>query len=183
MDQIRDKSGKFSKANNSKTQSKRGDNFSKFNKRAKTTFEDHSYFRSESETESRDGDLDFEGGGNEIDIGCNVDLPLFGDDNDDFWRCGRRVVELELLAKNLYCCICNSPLHLSDIVRERRFGLGMYLSPRFSHATPSGSLFIRRISPFELTQDYRDLEMFLFTGASLSFSVFYSSSSCWQEDI
>ena len=100
MDQIRDKSGKFSKANNSKTQSKRGDYFSKFNKRAKTTFEDHSYFRSESETESRDGDLDFEGGGNEIDIGCNVDLPLFGDDNDDFWRCGRRVVELELLAKN-----------------------------------------------------------------------------------
>ena len=34
------------------------------------------------------------------------------------WNEGRRVVELELLAEQLYCNSCNAPLHLNDIVGE-----------------------------------------------------------------
>ncbi|XP_052083925.1 uncharacterized protein LOC127721281 [Mytilus californianus] len=37
---------------------------------------------------------------------------------------GRRIVELNVLAKGMYCCTCKCPLHLSNIVGERLFGLG-----------------------------------------------------------
>ncbi|KAK3083296.1 hypothetical protein FSP39_018759 [Pinctada imbricata] len=39
---------------------------------------------------------------------------------DDGWRTGRRVVELQSLAQQMYCVTCDSQLHLGDIERERR---------------------------------------------------------------
>ncbi|XP_071146651.1 uncharacterized protein [Mytilus edulis] len=40
---------------------------------------------------------------------------------------GRRVVELDVLAREMYCCRCNLPLHLSNTVGERLFGLASVL--------------------------------------------------------
>ena len=40
------------------------------------------------------------------------------------WKDGRRIVELDTLAINFKACKrCGQPLHLSDCVRETRFGL------------------------------------------------------------
>ena len=46
---------------------------------------------------------------------------------DMSWQTGRRVVELSVLADNMYCDVCKSPLHLSNTIRERRLGLGSTL--------------------------------------------------------
>jgi hypothetical protein len=44
------------------------------------------------------------------------------------WKDGRRIVELDTLAKNLEeCRRCGQPLHLSDCVGETRFGLAQIL--------------------------------------------------------
>jgi hypothetical protein len=36
------------------------------------------------------------------------------------WNEGRRIVELELIAEQLYCNSCHAPLHLKDIFGELR---------------------------------------------------------------
>lgn len=46
---------------------------------------------------------------------------------DDTWKKGRRIVELDVLAKAMFCCQCRLPLHLSDTVGERKGGLGSHL--------------------------------------------------------
>ena len=38
------------------------------------------------------------------------------------WNIRNRFVELDLLAKNMFCCMCNVPLHLQDTVSERVCG-------------------------------------------------------------
>ncbi|XP_052680228.1 uncharacterized protein LOC128160995 [Crassostrea angulata] len=43
------------------------------------------------------------------------------------WKEERRIVELGYLAKQLFCHLCKTPLHLIDTVRERRYGLGSVL--------------------------------------------------------
>ncbi|CAC5361147.1 unnamed protein product [Mytilus coruscus] len=40
---------------------------------------------------------------------------------------GRRVVELDVMAREMYCCRCNLPLHLSNTVGERLYGLASVL--------------------------------------------------------
>lgn len=47
--------------------------------------------------------------------------------NDDGWKTGRRVVELSCLAQQMYCSTCASPLHFSNIEKERRYGLASIL--------------------------------------------------------
>ena len=51
------------------------------------------------------------------------------DDLDDReWRIGRRVVELGTLADGLKACnLCGQPLHLSNCVGEKKFGLAQIL--------------------------------------------------------
>ncbi|CAC5370053.1 unnamed protein product [Mytilus coruscus] len=46
------------------------------------------------------------------------------------WVLGRRIVEIDLLALGMYCCICKSPLHLSNTVGEKLFGLSGILMIR-----------------------------------------------------
>ena len=43
------------------------------------------------------------------------------------WRIGRRIVELDVLAKNMFCNQCSMPLLLSNTVSEQRCGLGSIL--------------------------------------------------------
>lgn len=44
------------------------------------------------------------------------------------WRCGRRIVELGVLADGLKACqLCGHPLHLTDCVGEKKFGLAHIL--------------------------------------------------------
>lgn len=44
------------------------------------------------------------------------------------WRCGRRIVELGVLADGLKACqLCGHPLHLIDCVGEKKFGLAHIL--------------------------------------------------------
>ena len=41
------------------------------------------------------------------------------------WREGRRIIELGVLAEQLYRrCFCHQPLHLINCVDEQNFGLG-----------------------------------------------------------
>ena len=58
-----------------------------------------------------------------LDIGAEIELK-----NDtgrsESWKVGRRVVELEVLAKGMYCCSCKCPLHLTNTVGQRLYGLG-----------------------------------------------------------
>ncbi|XP_069140965.1 uncharacterized protein [Argopecten irradians] len=49
-------------------------------------------------------------------------------DQDSSWRVGRRIVELDVLAKGLEgCSQCGTPLALKNTTRETRFGLGSSL--------------------------------------------------------
>ncbi|CAG2250117.1 unnamed protein product [Mytilus edulis] len=60
-----------------------------------------------------------------LDVGAEAELE--GDNTSDIpksWAIGRRIVEWNILAEGMYCCTCKCPLHLSDIVGERLFGLG-----------------------------------------------------------
>ncbi|CAG2218616.1 unnamed protein product [Mytilus edulis] len=60
---------------------------------------------------------------NHTDIAAEAEItdPLYG--KQQSWGLGRRIVELDLLAVGMYCCICKSPLHLSNTVGEKLFGL------------------------------------------------------------
>ena len=40
---------------------------------------------------------------------------------------GRRVVELEKMANDMFCDVCNHWLHLKDTVKKARYGLGPVL--------------------------------------------------------
>ncbi|VDI64533.1 Hypothetical predicted protein [Mytilus galloprovincialis] len=60
-----------------------------------------------------------------LDVGAEAELE--GDNTSDLsksWTIGRRIVEWNMLSEGMYCCTCKCPLHLSDIVGERLFGLG-----------------------------------------------------------
>ncbi|CAG2206187.1 unnamed protein product [Mytilus edulis] len=63
------------------------------------------------------------------DIGCEVsiDEEIIDANKSNTWMEGRRVVELDVLAREMYCCRCNLPLHLSNTVGERLFGLASVL--------------------------------------------------------
>ena len=58
------------------------------------------------------------------DIASNVTVSSSSTETEQtraiLWNEGRRVVELELIAEQLYCNSCNAPLHLKDIVGELR---------------------------------------------------------------
>ena len=60
------------------------------------------------------------------DVAWNVDVD--NDSEDIKWYDGRRVIELKYLADQMYCSRCRSPLHLSDISNETRYGLGSVFS-------------------------------------------------------
>ncbi|XP_063436090.1 uncharacterized protein LOC134717530 [Mytilus trossulus] len=61
-------------------------------------------------------------------IASNVTVSTdIGQSKNISWNEGRRVVELEVLAEQLFCNRCNTPLHLKDIVGEMRYGLGSLL--------------------------------------------------------
>ncbi|OWF51678.1 hypothetical protein KP79_PYT06561 [Mizuhopecten yessoensis] len=61
-------------------------------------------------------------------IASNVTVSTeIGHTENIVWNEGRRVVELEVLAEQLFCNRCNTPLHLKDIVGEMRNGLGSLL--------------------------------------------------------
>ncbi|CAG2241504.1 unnamed protein product [Mytilus edulis] len=61
-------------------------------------------------------------------IASNVTVSTdIGQSENISWNEGRRVVELEVLAEQLFCNKCNTPLHLKDIVGEMRYGLGSLL--------------------------------------------------------
>ena len=49
------------------------------------------------------------------------------------WNIGRRFVELDILAKNMFCGRCNVPLHLQDTVSEHVGGFGSQLYIRCSN--------------------------------------------------
>ncbi|CAG2188273.1 unnamed protein product [Mytilus edulis] len=54
-------------------------------------------------------------------IASNVTVSTdIGQSENISWNEGRRVVELEVLAEQLFCNKCNTPLHLKDIVGEMR---------------------------------------------------------------
>ncbi|XP_071139647.1 uncharacterized protein, partial [Mytilus edulis] len=110
MNQERDVTGKFGKASVKKN---KRSNFFKWSNELKQkdpevvgVFNDHSnYFH------------------NHTDIAAEAEFtdPLYG--KQQSWGLGRRIVELDLLAVGMYCCICKSPLHLSNTVGEKLFGL------------------------------------------------------------
>ena len=102
-----------------KKKSKRGDFFISLNKSRAAesyveTVNDHNYVQNDIIINHNETDL-----GQSVEVGpCEIDLS---------WKNGRRVVQLDILAKGMYCCRCNVPLHLSNIVKERLFGLGSVL--------------------------------------------------------
>ncbi|CAC5399333.1 unnamed protein product [Mytilus coruscus] len=55
---------------------------------------------------------------NLTDIGCEVtiDEEIIDVNKNNAWMEGRRVVELDVMAREMYCCRCNLPLHLSNTV-------------------------------------------------------------------
>lgn len=66
----------------------------------------------------------------DLGLGASVDVHQtcqFKPIPDDSWKSGRRIVELDVLAKRMFCASCNTPLHLSNIESERRYGLGSIL--------------------------------------------------------
>ncbi|XP_033745722.1 uncharacterized protein LOC117331232 [Pecten maximus] len=104
--------------------SKRGAHFKVDTSRLDLT-EDHSYVLvNEAPINIVADNLDI---GAEYEIGPN-------DNIDPTWKIGRRVVELELLAQNMFCDVCNSPLHLSNTLWERRLGLGSTLHIQCTNA-------------------------------------------------
>ena len=57
-------------------------------------------------------------------IGVSIEID---DDRNDDWRQRRRVVELEKMAGEMFCDMCNSWLHLKDISKAAHFSLGSML--------------------------------------------------------
>ncbi|XP_062617800.1 uncharacterized protein LOC134279410 isoform X2 [Saccostrea cucullata] len=77
---------------------------------------DHNYF---------DGD---NGGDDTCQIAKEVVLSQEDEEKKDQWRMGRRVVDLGIIADGLKSCqLCGQPLHLSNCVSERKFGLAHVL--------------------------------------------------------
>ncbi|CAG2254062.1 unnamed protein product [Mytilus edulis] len=77
--------------------------------------EDHNYVHANTYPVFSDSDL-------ELGASCTIDPSL----NND-WKTGRRVVELQALAQQMFCTSCDARLHLADIESERRYGLGSIL--------------------------------------------------------
>ena len=60
----------------------------------------------------------------ELDIGIGTEVD---NETDDSWKQGRRIVELEKMAQDMFCDMCAAWLHLKDTVRETHYGLGSIL--------------------------------------------------------
>nr|XP_034320597.1 uncharacterized protein LOC105341150 isoform X2 [Crassostrea gigas] len=103
MLRLRDYHGRFQGVQSK--HSNRGAHFQK-QKQIPVTFNDHNYFQTLPSDEE------------------DVTLCV---ETETEWREGRRIVELGYLAKQLFCHLCKTPLHLKDTVRERRYGLGSVL--------------------------------------------------------
>ena len=67
------------------------------------------------------------------DIGAEEEVDKVPINNGMSWNGGRRIVELDILANNMFCCRCNVPLHLQDTVSERVGGFGSHLYIRCSN--------------------------------------------------
>ena len=87
--------------------------------------EDHNYVHTNTYPVFSDSDL-------ELGASCTIDPSL----NDD-WKTGRRVVELQALAQQMFCTSCDARLHLADIESERRYGLGSILFIRCQNSVCS----------------------------------------------
>jgi len=59
------------------------------------------------------------------DVGAEEEVDK--DDSGMSWNIGIRFVELDILAKNMFSCRCNVPLHLQDSVSERVGGFWSHL--------------------------------------------------------
>ncbi|XP_071150431.1 fibrinogen-like protein 1 [Mytilus edulis] len=90
-----------------------------------TCTEDHNYVHANTYPVFSDSDL-------ELGASCTIDPSL----NDD-WKTGRRVVELQALAQQMFCTSCDARLHLTDIESERRYGLGSILFIRCQNSVCS----------------------------------------------
>ncbi|XP_063406027.1 uncharacterized protein LOC134689985 [Mytilus trossulus] len=86
---------------------------------------DHNYVHANTYPVFSDSDL-------ELGASCTIDPSL----NND-WKTGRRVVELQALAQQMFCTSCNARLHLADIESERRYGLGSILFIRCQNSVCS----------------------------------------------
>ncbi|CAG2220272.1 unnamed protein product [Mytilus edulis] len=87
--------------------------------------EDHNYVHANTYPVFSDSDL-------ELGASCTIDPSL----NND-WKTGRRVVELQALAQQMFCTSCDARLHLADIESERRYGLGSILFIRCQNSVCS----------------------------------------------
>ncbi|CAG2245038.1 unnamed protein product [Mytilus edulis] len=87
--------------------------------------EDHNYVHANTYPVFSDSDL-------ELGASCTIDPSLNGD-----WKTGRRVVELQALAQQMFCTSCDARLHLTDIESERRYGLGSILFIRCQNSVCS----------------------------------------------
>ncbi|CAG2253221.1 unnamed protein product [Mytilus edulis] len=87
--------------------------------------EDHNYVHANTYPVFSDSDL-------ELGASCTIDPSL----NND-WKTGRRVVELQALAQQMFCTSCDARLHLTDIESERRYGLGSILFIRCQNSVCS----------------------------------------------
>ena len=67
------------------------------------------------------------------DIGAEEEVDKVSIDSGMSWNVGRRIVELDILSRNMFCCRCNVPLHLQDPVSERVGGFGSRLYIRCSN--------------------------------------------------
>ena len=117
MDREREKSGKFVSA---KKKSNRPNFFRSLNVKSEFSAPglpvDHSYASTGSKSTIDHRFIDDTGVGSQANIETS-----FVTDSYASWTTGRRVVELEVLAKEMFCKICNLPLHLSNTVGERRY--------------------------------------------------------------
>ncbi|XP_063431634.1 uncharacterized protein LOC134714327 [Mytilus trossulus] len=86
---------------------------------------DHNYVHANTYPVFSDSDL-------ELGASCTIDPSL----NND-WKTGRRVVELQALAQQMFCTSCDARLHLADIESERRYGLGSILFIRCQNSVCS----------------------------------------------
>lgn len=87
--------------------------------------EDHNYVHANTYPVFSDSDL-------ELGASCTIDPSL----NND-WKTGRRIVELQALAQQMFCTSCDARLHLADIESERRYGLGSILFIRCQNSVCS----------------------------------------------
>jgi hypothetical protein len=61
------------------------------------------------------------------DIGVEEEVDKVPIDSGMSWNVARRIVELDILARNMFCCRGNVPLHLQDTVSEHVRGTKIYM--------------------------------------------------------